>query len=311
MNRERPGAAALVGLSLALSGCDDPLAEAQIIAATRVLGARVTVEDDAERAWPRPGERAQVSWLIAAPPPAPGFGYAFSVCVAAPTTQGVPACAAPPFAEFASLDIGPEAPRIEFVAPDEDALSGAERLLVQGAVCTGEQPVLAVPLERTRCAGERRLALLSVEIERDQANRNPSLQDEPLTFAGNEWAAPSAEWLARSDCAEGDASASLPLVPASGPEAHIGVRLSEADREPVRYFDEQRVEELWLSHFSDLGRLERALSVIDAQSSELGVGLTWRPPRRVAEGTVARFYFVARDLRGGADWVVRTACVVP
>jgi hypothetical protein len=311
MNRYRRGAAALVGMGLALSGCDDPLAEAQIIEATRVLGARVTVENDPERAWPRPGERAQVSWLIAAPVPSPSFGWAFSVCVAAPTTQGVPACSAPPFAELVSAGVGQEPPRFEFVAPDEDALNGAERLLVQGAVCAGEQPVLATPLERTRCSGERRLALLSVEIEREAGNRNPSLQDEPLTFGGSAWSAPPAEWLARTDCAESDASESLPLVTANGPEQQIALRLSEADREPVRRFDAQRLEELWLSHFADRGRLERALSVIEADRSELGVSVSWRPPRRVEQASVARFYFVARDLRGGADWIVRTACVVP
>lgn len=311
MNRYRRRAAALVGMSLALPACDDPLAEAQIIESLRVLGARVTVEDDPERAWPRPGERAQISWLVAAPPLSPGFGWAFTVCVAAPTTQGVPQCAAPPFAALASETIGQQPPSFAFVTPDEEALNGAERLLVQGAVCDGERPALATPLERTGCTGEPRLAVLPVDIEREAGNRNPSLHDEPLTFAGADWPAPSEEWLVRRECAAGDASAGLPLVAANGPEQRIVAQLSASDREPVRRFDTSRVEELWLSHFADAGRLERALSVIEPEDSELSVRVAWRPPRRVEQGRVARFYFVARDLRGGADWTVRTACVVP
>lgn len=311
MNHDHRRAAALVVLSLASSGCDDPLAEAQIIEATRVLGARVTVADEPERAWPRPDESARVSWLVAAPLPAPGFGWAFSVCVAAPTTQGVPECAAPPFAEVTSEVIGRDAPAFEFVTPSEDVLNGAERLLVQGAVCAAEQPSLAAPLERTECAGERRLALLTVGIERDAGNRNPSLQDEPLTFGGTAWPAPAVEWLDRTECAESDVSASLPGVTANGPEQRIALRLSANDRDPVRRFDVQSFEELWVSHFADKGRLERALSVIEPDSAELSVTVSWRPPRRVEQGTVTRFYFVARDLRGGADWSVRTACVLP
>lgn len=311
MNGDRRGFSALFGLSVALSACDDPLAEAQIIEATRVLGARVSVENDPERAWPRPGERIQASWLVAAPAPAPGFGWAFSACVAAPTTQGVPECAAAPFAEIASQGITHEPPAFELLTPEEAVLNGAERLLLQGAVCVNEQPALAVRLEDTRCEGERRLALLTVGIERETGNRNPTLQDEPISFDGAGWLAPSSEWLERRECAASDAGPSLPVVTAGGPSPRIEARLSESDREPLQRFDEPSFEELWLSHFADTGRLERALSIIDAGSSDLEVRVAWRPPRRVEAGKVARFYFVARDLRGGADWVVRTACVVP
>ncbi|HEY6555824.1 MAG TPA: hypothetical protein VI072_01070 [Polyangiaceae bacterium] len=311
MSGERLCLSALFGLSLALSACDDPLVEAQIIEATRVLGARVSVENDAERAWPRPGERIQVSWLVAAPAPAPGFGWAFSACVAAPTTQGVPACAASPFAEVASQGITHEPPAFELVTPEEAALNGAERLLLQGALCVSEQPALAARLEDTRCEGERRLALLTVGIERDTGNRNPTLQDEPISFDGADWPAPSGDWLEQSECVASDAGPSLPLVTAGGPSPRIDARLSDSDREPLQRFGEPTFEELWLSHFADTGRLERALSIIEADSSELGVRVAWRPPRRVEAGKVARFYFVARDLRGGADWIVRTACVVP
>ncbi|HMJ15189.1 MAG TPA: hypothetical protein VK524_27430 [Polyangiaceae bacterium] len=302
---------ALIACGLLSAACDDPLAEAQIIEATRVLGARVSVEDDAERAWPRPGERAEVSWLVASPRPPRPFGWAFSVCVAAPTTQGIPECAAAPFAEFHSEELGTAAPSFAFVTPDEAALGSAERLLVRGVVCTDEQPVLAEPIEHTRCAEELRLAVMPVGIERDSGNRNPSLVDEPLAFAGSEWPAPAAEWLDRDDCSASDAGPSLPLVSANGPKQRIALQLSENDREPARSLGKDSFEELWLSHFADRGRLARALSIFAPDTSDLSVELDWQPPRRVEGGKVVRFYFVARDLRGGADWTLRTACAVP
>jgi hypothetical protein len=42
------------------------------------------------------------------------------------------------------------------------------------------------------------------------------------------------------------------------------------------------------------------------------VELSWKAPGEVsADGQLVRFYFVARDPRGGADWAIRALCVTP
>ena len=35
------------------------------------------------------------------------------------------------------------------------------------------------------------------------------------------------------------------------------------------------------------------------------------PDQASEEGTIVRFYFVARDDRGGVDWTERALCLVP
>jgi hypothetical protein len=285
----------LLPIALLASACDEPLLDAQRIESTRVLGARVESAGDARRAWPEPGEAASVSWLVADPRPAPPLGWAFSLCVAAPTVRGMPECDAPPFAELASSAPSAALPVFGFTTPD------AERLLVRGAICSDAQPLLAEPLEASSCAGELELVLLELEVTRDgKSNRNPTLEGATLSFDGAAWPAPSQALLALESCSKSDAEPALPIVSAGGGTRQIAAALPADAREAG--------ETLFVSHFSTGGRLERPLSVLEPEQQELTIRVGWKPP---PAGQLARFYFVARDLRGGVDWTARTLCVVP
>lgn len=294
----------------ALAGaCDDPLVEAQRIEGTRVLGARVEMRDEPERASPRPSERARVAWLVADPEPAPALGWALGVCVARPTTRGVPECAAAAFATFYSQGTSSSPPSIEFDTPDEAALGGAEKLLVSGAICRDSEPVLADILEQTRCAGPRTLVVLEIPIERSTANLNPRFADPALALDGRVWPSPAPDLLERADCKPADEAPELPLVRADHAHHAVAVSVDAAARDALPASEGQGLEELWVSSFSTEGRLSRSLSEIAAPNPT--ALLDWQAPGTVSNGQVARFYFVLRDLRGGSVWAVRSACVLP
>lgn len=300
----------LLVLSGGLWGCEDPLLEAQRITNTRVLAARVEVAGEPDRAWPRPGEAASARWLVADPRPEPPLGWQLEACVAAPTTRGVPECRSAPFAFAASAGVGLEQPAIDFVMPDDAALAGSERVLIQGAVCADAMPELATALDATRCDGELRLVAFEVAAMRDLGNLNPSIGDETLTFDGAVWPAPVD--LGRSECSALDAAPELPLVHAGGAEHRIATAFGLDDRDPVEGLDGPELEALFVSHAATLGRLERPVSVVEGGADEVAMDVRWKAPGSVdAPGRVARLYFVVRDFRGGTDWTVRTLCVVP
>jgi hypothetical protein len=296
-------------LLLLVTGCDDPLSEAQRIESTRVLGARVESAGEPARAWPAPGEAASVSWLVADPRPAPPLGWAFSVCIGAPTIRGVPECEAPPFAEFRSLGIAPEVPAFSFTAPAEIA---TDRLIAQGVICADAEPVLAQPLEASSCAGDRTLALIEIGINRDgESNLNPTIRDEPVALDGAAWPEATPATLALSACSPADAAPELPVVKADGRDHEVAIELSPDDREPIERVEGADQEDLFVSHFSSAGRFEWPISVIDP-GAELSVRVPFRAPGSIeGSGLAARVWLVVRDLRGGVDWTLRTVCFVP
>lgn len=297
----------------ALWGCDDPLLEAQFVESTRVLGARVEVAGAPERARPRPGESVSVTWLVADPRPSPALGWDFVACAGEATSRGVPRCSAAPFAAARAPAPSPAAPLFDFSVPEPGALVNVDRLVVRGAICADAEVTLADPIERTACAGD--LTLVAFEIRLENAgtgNLNPTLADETPSLDGAPWPAPSAELLLRQDCAAGDAAPELPLITADGGNHALRIALSASDRETLDTLEGPRPETLQVSHFSTLGRLDRALSVIEPSAPDTFVDVPWQAPGPgLGAGQVARFYFVVRDLRGGTDWVVRSACVVP
>src|SRR5213592_2014891 len=84
---ERAPGPALVALGIVLAllalACDDAAVPGSRLATTRVLGARVAAGGDAQRTWPRPGEAADVQWIVAGPRPRP-LAWAFQVKACAP-----------------------------------------------------------------------------------------------------------------------------------------------------------------------------------------------------------------------------------
>jgi hypothetical protein len=298
--------------ALACFACGDPLAFAQDIESTRVLGARLELADDPTRAWPRPGEAATLRWLVADPRPAPPLGWTLSACVGTPTARGVPTCRDPAFTSQSSAGLAEAPPVLAFTMPDAGELGGTDRVLVTGAICADAEPVVSTPLERTSCDGDLSLVAFDVGIERNgAANRQPTLSDELITLDGVEWLEPDAALLASEGCSNGAADPGLPTVSSGSNDHRITISLSPDDREGVPGLGGPSFETLQLSHFSSAGRLTRPISIVEADApvAELAVG--WKAPGSAAAARVVRFYFVVRDLRGGVDWALRTLCLVP
>jgi hypothetical protein len=275
-------------------GCDDPLTRVDLVVNVRVLGARVEVEGDPERASPALGETASVRWLVAAPELFPDLGWAFSVCAAAPPGGSLPSCAAEPFATSMSDAPAPGEPRIDFTVPEE---LDARALAVFGAVCPGSEPTF--PAGGFDCAGPGgRLVSLDFELETaETTNRNPLLEPDALTLDGD----PLPEG---SDCT------TLPSV-ARGSSHTLTLWLDESDRDPLEQVTsaDPSKEELQVSHFTTAGSLERAFTVFDADASELVASVRWKAPEAAPLDGFVRLYFVVRDLRGGSDWIERFVCV--
>jgi hypothetical protein len=284
------GAAAV----LSSSGCDDPLTRVDLVANARVLGARVEVEGEPERASPAPGETASVRWLVAAPDPFPELGWAFSICPAAPPGGSLPACGGEPFATSMSDAPAPGEPRIDFTVPDD---LDARALAVSGVVCPGSQPTFSAGA--FDCAGPGgRLVSLDFELETAEAsNANPVLEPDALTLDGE--ALP-----------EGTDCATLPSV-ARGSSHTLSLWLDESDRDPVEpeTSADPDKEELQASHFTTAGSLERAFTILEPDASELVASVSWKAPGAVPLDGFVRLFFVVRDLRGGSDWIERAVCI--
>jgi hypothetical protein len=301
-----------LALLVGLTGCDDPLVEAQRIENTRVLGARVEVANDATRARPLPGESVAVTWLVADPRPDPPLGWDFVACVGENTLRGVPRCRTAPFAAARSEGVVTGAPVFSFNVPDPASFDISDRVVVRGAVCSDAPVELADPIEHTSCNGDLNLVALDIRLGEGAANRNPSLSDQTLSFDGSAWLAPPAELLLRQDCTLEERAPELPVFSANGASHRFRIEMSQDDRETLDTIEGPRSETLQLSHFATIGKLDRPFSVIDPETPEPIVEVSWEAPGPgQTSGRIGRFYFVLRDLRGGTDWVVRTACIVP
>lgn len=285
-----------VTLGLCLLGCDDPLAYPQDIDRLRVLGARVSVNGDSRRAWPRPGDSVSLEWLVVDPEPEPQLGWRFEVCPGTAGSRGLPECADEVFASAEAFALSPEAPRFDFDVP---GVVG-ERLLVQGLVCKGA-------LASDSGCGERARVLFELTIAADgRENDNPTLADAPMTLDGKPWPEATPGELAQGSCIPG---ASAPSI-AGGEQATLRLVLDAMDRDATADSTglSPKHEALSVSHFSTRGRLSRALSIIEGDSNELEASVPWRAPT-AAGGERVRFYFVVRDGRGGVDWSARTLCL--
>ena len=303
---------------LACAGCDDPLARQQDIDTTRVLGARVEVAGDPDRAWPAQGETATVRWLVAQPREDKPLDWRFLACAARFHGFGTPECAAPAFATAESGGAVAGEPAFTFDVPSGAALGGASELAVHGAVCTGGR-LDEGDYPEIGCAGpdaDHSVVSLTVGIADDESNQNPSLADDRLELDGAPWLAPPAPLPSHDACLSAAGGDTLPTIAAGSGKHEVRVVTLGLDREPIAdpAPNAPERETLQLSHFSNRGALERAFSHVEADddSAEPSIDVSWRAPKTAsAEGTLVRFYFVARDGRGGSDFTDRALCLVP
>lgn len=282
-------------------GCDDPLTQVEVIDKTRIVAARVEVGGDPTRAAPLPGESVEVRFLVVAPEPAPALAFALRSCIAVDTRSTATLCASDTLASAASLDpvVGP--PLIRFDAP-ADAV-GDEHLAVHAAICPAGQ---SLPSEdAAHCSDGSETLYATADFTMDDGmhpNTNPTFTS--VLLDGAELLPDSAT---TTDCAL------LTHVP-RGSKHTLRVELDEASRDPLPLETGADIsqENLLLSYFIDQGDLDHAFSAITSESLVTAGSAVWTAPGRVGDAPkLARFVVVARDGRGGSDFVERRVCVEP
>jgi hypothetical protein len=294
----RAGVLAL--LVLALAGCDEEPPDVAVIDKTRVLAARVEVENDPRRASPFPGENLSVTLLVVTPDPEPAIAFSLAACVASNSVTNLVACEGEPLARAASLEPSQGAPAIGFQAPETPGESG--RLAVVGALCPAGVPL---PEEDARaCADGSWLLGVTADFPMDDGsapNTNPAFVSYSLD--GAELGPETANEL---DCAN------LTAV-RSGSTGHaLRAELDPSSRDPLPAVDSSDTtrESLLVSWFTTAGELDHAYSSIESDVADSLATAAWDAPG-VAVPTLARFFVVVRDGRGGSDFLERRVCVVP
>jgi hypothetical protein len=302
-------------LALLLAGCGPTFDPASLINTTRVVGASVQVDGAPDRAMPKPGETATVTWLVTAPGATPPLAWAFALC--APGTAGGNnslGCQDVPVGLFQGTQ---SPPRISIAIPAADVLGAAKSLLLYGVICAGagSMPTFDPESGIPRCTGggASTTASVSIALQRgDETNHNP-LADRAFTFDGQPWA----PMAAGSDpCVVG------PRVSAGSKEHVIGNTTEGTDREPyTAMLGDPTVatpvrESLQISQFTTTGELKSQFSFVEGADSnaQTTVDVKWNAPKAAdvpAAGLPVTFTFVVRDNRGGIDWTTRAACVGP
>jgi hypothetical protein len=287
-----------------LGGCGQDFDPPSLISKTRVLGAEVRVDGDPSRATPQPAETATVTFIVVAPTQVPSLGWAFVVCQADPTTNPA-SCAAAPLASFQ----GTGTPELRIAVPAAEALGNTSRLTVVGQICDDGLPAIDPQTGLPACGGAGTMVTVDVHLDRTGTpNRNPDLAARPLWIDGIAW---SPDDVAL-DCA------SLPTVVAGSKEHVLRLATLAEDREtvvtpaadPANPTTTTR-EMLQISSFDTAGKLGQSYALVPSEdtSPESDVEIKWDAPEvPPADGRV-RFYFVARDLRGGVGLATRTVCV--
>lgn len=299
-----------------LAGCGPTFDPASLITTTRVLGAQVAVEDAPDRASPRPGETADVTWLITSPDTTPPLGWAFALCT--PGTVGgktALGCESAPLALFQGTAAPP---RIAIPVPAADALGGATSVILYGEICPGggSMPMFDPQSGIPGCTGGGgTTASLVISLQQgDDANHNPTA-DRAFTFDGQAWPALAAD---------GDPCVMGPWVSAGTTGHIIGNRTDGSDREPYTAVASDSPlstatptrESLQISQFTTAGKLKSQYAFVESTDANAAttVDVTWEAPKAAevpAAGLPVTFTFVVRDNRGGLDWTTRAACVGP
>lgn len=318
------------GLLVVAAACVDPFDPPSRVTENRVLAARAAVAGDPARAWPRPGETLDVTWLVVDEGAARPLSWVFAWCPAAPTVFGDPFCVDGEAPTVASLQGEPRhgAPEVSIQVPEDDALRGAEELLLMGLVCAEGSLVAPDGLPDDLqalpelCEGEEAKAtpmVLAIPIQwGEETNHRPGIAE--LRRNGMPWPAPPEELLAAPVEGCPDETPSVPRVdlPAD-PEGELTleVEVTEGSHEPYSETtttgeEVQVTESLRIQHVTTAGELARLFSVLDDEG-ETEASVKWAPPApedRVASEQLVRFHVVVTDGRAGTTYASRALCLV-
>lgn len=290
--------------------CEDPLTDPALIAGPRIVGARVGAELDPALAQPAAGQAATLDWLVLSDQPG-SFTAQVAWCVAAQTVIGAPRCAWESFAEQSATGRFGEPLRFDFDVPAE--LEPGEAWLAWIGICdSGEarfDPVASV----FRCEDAEPLSgFYRGFVPEGAPNRNPSLADDALALDGAAWLPPDPSAPEAGAPCVGLGLPELRAERAASVLFELGGDDREAlENEPGTYAAHAR-ESLVYTHLATQPGLDRAYSAIDYDATELAFEVPFEPPAPAApDGTTLRFFLLVRDERGGVDWLMRQACLLP
>jgi len=297
-------------LAAGLCACEDPLIDPALIAGPRIVGARVGGELDSALAEPAAGQAATLDWLVLSDQPG-AFTAHVAWCIGAPTVLGAPRCAWEAFAEQSATGRFGEPLRFGFSVPAE--LEPGEAWLAWIGICDSGEARFDPAASVFRCAeGEPLSGFYRGFVPEGAPNRNPSLADDSLVLDGAAWLAPDATPPEAGSACLG---LGLPELRAEQPSSVLfelgGDDREELENVPGTYAAHPR-ESLVYTHLATHPGLDRAFSAIDYDATELAfeVPLDADPPAG-PEGTTLRFFLLVRDERGGVDWLMRQACLLP
>jgi hypothetical protein len=293
-------------LFVVLQACDDELKPVDLIEEPRVLAARIEVEGDPQRASPSPGETAHVTWLVATPSGDAFSGFALGACSALPRRGGLSNCREAPF-KVASAEPSSDRPRFDFTVPAELDPSAAPLLAIQGSLCPESSG--SFEGEQARCADGPglRVNLDFLLATPDDVNQNPSFPADSITLDG-------AVWPLRPISGESCAGLGFPELAYTSAEHALTVSLPDSARQALvqKSSADPKRESLQIAHFASAGNLTSAFSNLLEFDPANSVKFGWTAPKDVpAEGRLVRFWFVARDGRGGSDFTERALCALP
>lgn len=293
-------------LLVALQGCDDPLKPVDIVEEPRVLGARIEVAGDPDRASPHPGEAAHVTWLVATPSGDAVSGFALGACSATPLNAGLSECREAPFT-IASAAPSTDRPRFDFTVPAELDPSAAPLLAVQGRLCPESSGSFEGDQARCSDGAGLRVNLDFLVARSDDINQNPNFSADSILLD-------DAGWPLVPIAGEGCTGLGLPELSYTGDEHTIVVALPDSARQPLvqKSSADPKRESLRIAHFATAGELTSAFSNLLESDPATSVSFGWKAPQDApAEGRLVRFWFVVRDGRGGSDFTVRALCALP
>jgi hypothetical protein len=290
--------------------CEDPLIDPALISGPRIVGARVGAEQDPALAEPAAGQGATLDWLVLSDQPG-AFTASVAWCIGAPTVLGAPRCAWEPFAEQSATGRFGEPLRFGFSVPAE--LEPGEAWLAWIGICASGEARFDPSTSAFRCGeGEPLSGFYRGFVPEGVPNRNPSLADDSLALDGALWLAPDAAAPETGAACLGLGLPELRAEQASSVLFELGGDDREAlDNVPGTYAAHPR-ESLLYTHLATHPGLDRAFSAIDYDAREPAFEVPFDvDPPATSDGATLRFFLLVRDERGGVDWLMRQACLLP
>lgn len=325
-----------LAFALVAGGCVMDFDSPTIIQNVRPLGARITVNGDPRLATIVPGDTVLTEFLVVSPDNRT-FTFALELCAAVVAPTGDRICVGGTLTELVQPNPTSENPRFEVMiptdpaafAPDltpeeqeaaqdiagvddpDDLVNAIEEALIRGVICEGGTP-LRDEEGLFQCTADGRSVPLefSVPIFDPDPNTNPDMDSWTVTLNDAPWPLPTGSVDPVAPCAAAAGDLGIPTVQA-GQDPVLTFTANASDFDPL---SDGEVEEIQFSAFTTLGEMERQFTFFENTEPET---LEWEAKDNdeqvelTAQGRFARFFFVGRDLRGGADWIERVACLVP